>query len=142
MVEFFHENFEEGAGNATTSPHTGLSYLSGDYTVPYVIPNGRSYIVEYWYLDGSSVWQHASSAYTGSGMSLTNGSAIDDVRVYPTDARMKTYTYHTINGMTSSIDENGVTMIYKYDSFGRLAEVRNEKGSIEKKYTYNYKGPN
>lgn len=141
FTEFFLENFEEGSGNATTTPHTGLGYYSGDYTVNYTKPTSRDYIVEYWYLDGSS-WKQIVKPYTGSSMVLNEGSAIDDVRIYPVDARMKSYTYHTINGMTSSIDERGQTLIYEYDSFGRLKRLRNDRGDIEKEYSYHYKGPN
>lgn len=141
ITEFLLENFEEGAGNATSHPHTGSGYYAGDYTVSYTKPNARNYIIEYWCLDGSA-WKQISKPYTGTSMVLNEGSAIDDVRIYPVDARMKSYTYNTINGMTSSIDERGQTFIYEYDGFGRLSRVINDKGGIEKEYSYHYKGPN
>lgn len=137
IIEFFYEGFEEGSASGTATPHTGKKYLVGDYTATFIKPNARNYIVEYWYWNGTQ-WVYASDTYT-NGMMLTSGTAIDDVRIYPSDARMKSYTYEPTVGITSVIDENGTVLNYNYDSFGRLANVKNEKGGIEKQYSYNYK---
>jgi YD repeat-containing protein len=72
-------------------------------------------------------------------MTLSEGSAIDEVRVYPADARMTTYTYDPLIGMTSSSDENNVTTFYEYDSFGRLKLIRDNNRNILKTYDYHYK---
>ncbi|MEI9917649.1 MAG: hypothetical protein WDO14_02480 [Bacteroidota bacterium] len=140
--EIYYEGFEENPSATTdvNACHTGRKYFSGDFSVSFVRPNSDPYTIEYWYLNGS-VWTYISKTYTGA-TTLTEGSAIDDVRIYPSDAQMKSYTYNTINGMTSSIDENGFTLIYEYDSFGRLYRVKNDKGGIEKQYTYNYNNGN
>jgi len=61
------------------------------------------------------------------------------VRIYPTDAQMKNYTYNPIVGITTVINENGLIHFYEYDSFGRLAQIRDNKGHILKQYSYNYK---
>ncbi len=137
IKEFFHENFEEGSATGVAIPHTGKKYLTGDYTCTYIMPNSRNYIVEYWYLNGVT-WEYARAPYT-NGMVLTLGSAIDNVRIYPTDALMKNYTYEPGLGISSVIDEKGAVMYYTYDSFGRLWQVKNYKGEIEKQYSYNYK---
>ncbi len=137
MKEFFYENFEEGSATGTATPHTGKKYLVGDYTSTFVKPNARTYIIEYWYLNGST-WTYATAIYS-NGMILTNGSAIDNVRIYPTDARMKSYTYDLALGITSVIDENGAVQFYEYDSFGRLAQIKDDKGHIVQQYMYNYK---
>jgi len=135
--EFFYEGFEELAGMETQNPHTGKKYKLGSYYVPFTKPNGRNYIVEYWYLSGS-IWVYATSPYT-NGMTLSGGTAIDDVRVYPSDARMKTYTYDPGLGISSVLDENGRILYYNYDTLGRLSYIKNEQGGIEKQYSYNYK---
>lgn len=137
IMEFFYEGFEEGSATGTATPHTGKKYLIGDYTTTFTKPNARTYLIEYWYLS-SGVWNYATTTYT-NGMVLTNGDAIDNVRIYPTDARMKSYTYEPTLGISSVIDENGTVLSYIYDSFGRLWQVKNEKGGIEKQYSYNYK---
>jgi YD repeat-containing protein len=142
ITEFSYENFEEGS--VTTSPltaHTGKGYVTSyipTFTIPTTNPM-RNYTIEYWYWNGSA-WVYTSKPYTGTGTVVNEGSAYDNVRIYPTDARMKSYTYDPILGITSVIDENGSVMYYDYDSFGRLARIRNDKGGVEKQYTYHYKG--
>ncbi len=137
ITEFFYENFEEGSATGVANPHTGKKYLLGAYTTTFVKPNARNYVIEYWYLSGS-IWIYASTAYT-NGMILNSGTAIDDVRIYPTDARMKSYVYEPGLGISSVIDENGTILYYNYDTFGRLSYIKNDKGEIEKQYSYNYK---
>jgi len=136
-TEIFVQNFEELTGMETQSPHTGKKYKSGNYTVLFTKPNSRNYIVEYWYLSGTN-WIYATNTYS-NGMTLTGGTAIDNVRVYPSDARMKTYTYAPGIGISSVLDENGRILHYNYDLFGRLSYIKNEQGGIEKQYSYNYK---
>ena len=137
ITEFFYESFEEGSATGAATPHTGKKYLLGDYTNTFTKPNSRTYIIEYWHLS-SGTWQYATATYT-NGMPLNNGDAIDDVRIYPADAQMKSYTYTPALGMTASIDEKGRVFRYVYDSFGRLKQIVNENGGIEKQYTYQYK---
>ncbi len=140
LKEFYFENFEE-SGLATTDvtiAHTGKKYYSGDYTVSFTLPNIRVYMIEYWYLDVGNVWKYISKPYSVTTMLLNEGSAIDNVRIYPVDARMKSYTYDPCIGITSVIDENGNLLKYYYDTLGRLLQVNSEKG-IEKQYRYNYK---
>lgn len=142
--EIFFESFEEATGAAIvtdeTLSHSGMRYKEGDYTVPFTLPNGKDYIIEYWYKDAGNQWQYMAKVYSGGGMSLTEGSAIDDVRVFPRGAFIKTYTYHPINGMNGKVDEKGQTYKYQYDAFGRLYRIINENGDIEQQYTYHYKG--
>lgn len=142
-TEILYEGFEDtsaaGVIDNSNLSHTGGKYYSGDYTVSFTLPNTRTYLIEYWYLDATNKWQYISKTYAGPSMVLSEGSAIDDVRIYPKDAQMKSYTYEPLWGMTSSIDENGQTYRYEYDSFGRLFRVLNEKGSIEKQFTYHYR---
>ena len=64
---------------------------------------------------------------------------IDNVRLYPADAQMTTYTYKPLVGLTSETDPNGITTYYEYDDFGRLKLVKDTNGDIIKMYEYNYK---
>lgn len=137
--EFLYENFEETLGiNDPLHSHTGNSYFSGDYTVNFSMPNSRSYKIEYWYY-ANSLWNYITKPYSGTSMILTEGTAIDDVRIYPVDARMKSYTYDPILGMTSIIDESSQSQRYEYDTFGRLKLIRDDQGKIVKSYQYHYK---
>jgi len=136
--ESFLQNFEEGwALAASISPHTGHNYYPGDFLVTFSRPNQKSYVIEYWFYDNGQ-WHHKQSDYTVS-VTLTDGSAIDDVRIYPKDAMMKSFTYDPLGEITSTISESGHTKVYEYDTFSRLIRVRNDRNEIEKQYTYNYK---
>jgi len=72
-----------------------------------------------------------------SNSTLSIGSSIitsiDELRLFPTDAQMSTFTYDPLVGMTSQTDPNGITTYYKYDSFGRLEYVKdnNRNGMVE-----------
>lgn len=140
LKEFQYESFEESTGAAIKSgplkAHTGNNYYEGDYITTFANPNARAYKIEYWYYD--TKWNYISKNYTGI-MSLSEGIAIDNVRIYPKDAQMMSYTYEPIYGITSSISESGYVKKFEYDSFGRLALVVGEDGSIEAQYLYHYK---
>ncbi|MBX2925105.1 MAG: RHS repeat protein [Chitinophagaceae bacterium] len=138
--EFFYNGFEQEPSAATATPFAGEKYFAGDYTVPFTMPNGRSYKVNYRYLDGGA-WKSMTKSFTNN-MTLTEGSAIDEVRVYPADAMMSTYTYKPLVGMTSQTDPSGKTIIYHYDSFGRLQTILDQDGNVLKTYDYQYQQNN
>jgi YD repeat-containing protein len=133
--EIFYTGFE--ASGTTGAAHTGTKYYNGDYNLNFTIPNGRTYKYSYWYRQGSSWVFSGELNYTGAVL-LTNGDAIDDVRVYPQDAQMSTYTYTPLQGMTTSTDANSKTNYYDYDWYSRLRTIRDPDGNILKKFCYNY----
>lgn len=70
----------------------------------------------------------------------SSGTAyFDDLRFYPMDAQMTTYTYDPLIGVTSVSDVNNKPTIYKYDLFNRLSYIKDFQGNILKKYDYHYK---
>jgi YD repeat-containing protein len=140
IKEFFYQGFEEIAGSATTTPYAGEKYYLGDYSVPYTKPNIKLYKVNYHYLEtGTNIWRNITKDYTNN-MLLSEGDAIDEVRVYPVNAFITTYTYQPLIGMTSETDPNGRTTYYEYDAFNRLSIVRDQDNNILKKFCYNYAG--
>jgi hypothetical protein len=76
-----------------------------------------------------------------AGTGVTNRK-IDDVRLHPVEARMVTYTYDPLVGLTSKTDANSQTEYYEYDSFGRQEFVKDEKGNIIKQTFQYIKGQN
>jgi YD repeat-containing protein len=140
VTEFFLETFEDNPVSTENAEraHTGRRYRSGDYVTSFKIPNSRRYRIEYWYSDDSGDWQHKISPYVGP-VNLTDGNAIDNVRIYPDDAHMKSYTYDPLIGLTSVIDEAGKATIYNYDEFGRLAVIRDGAKNIEQSFEYIYR---
>ncbi|HEV2478844.1 MAG TPA: DUF5977 domain-containing protein [Puia sp.] len=131
--EFFYEGFET-TGNYSNNAHTGTQAWSGSYTVPFNLPNSRSYLLQYWNYNGSA-WVFNQQAYTGP---VTLSGTIDDVRVFPTDALLSTYTYSPGVGETSETDPGGHSTIYQYDGFRRLTTVRDQDNNILKQYDYEF----
>jgi hypothetical protein len=137
MTEFFFDGFEENTNpNVTTgSAHTGNKYWNGStYTTSYTRPNGRNYILQYWSLSGGS-WVFHQQAYTGA---TTLTGPVDDIRIFPADAQMITYTYTPLVGMTSQTDPSGKSTIYQYDNFMRLQAIRDQYTNILKQFDYEY----
>src|SRR5690606_37025951 len=92
--EVYYNSFEEGSeGSFDEQARSGIYSRTGSYIVNFPLPPGttRSYIITYWVYNGSK-WFLQSSPYSGPAITIT-GSRIDDIRIYPADAIMTTYTY-------------------------------------------------
>jgi YD repeat-containing protein len=146
--QYFYQGFEQslvtnispGVTNIGMA-HTGTNYWSGAYTVNFTPPSdGRTYKITYWYLSGGVWTLLPEQTYAGAGMALTGGTAYDDIRVFPSDAQMTTYTYDPIGNMTSSMDAKGLTTYYEYDSMQRLINIRDKDKNILKHVDYHYQG--
>ncbi len=131
--EFFYDNFEEDGNSTTPVPHTGRMCYSGNYTVAYTPPNSRKYLIQWWVYQGS--WVFHQQAYTGP---ITLTGPVDDVRVFPADALMTTYSYSQQVGKTSEIDPSGKTIVYQFDGLNRLQTVLDQDGMVLKQYDYEY----
>ncbi|HMI61295.1 MAG TPA: hypothetical protein VK518_10310, partial [Puia sp.] len=138
IKEFFNENFEESTltGVATGVSHTGAKYFSGTYNVSFALPNSRKYIIQWWNLV-SGKWQFNEQAYTGP---IALSGTLDDIRIFPADAQMSTYTYQPLVGITSELDPAGHCTTYEYDNLNRISLVRDKDKNILKKYCYDYAG--
>ncbi|MDN3580776.1 RHS repeat domain-containing protein [Mucilaginibacter flavus] len=141
--QFYYEGFEENIGPnvLTGTAHTGTRFYNGTYTVSWTKPDTRVYMISYWYKTSSGVWTYMPEAtYNGPTLALSGGNAYDDIRIYPADAQMSTYTYAPLVGMTSMTDAKGQTTYYEYDGFQRLINIRDKDGNIVKHTDYHYQG--
>jgi YD repeat-containing protein len=139
--EFFYEGFEDYAATAPNiepyGGHTGTNCKPFPYTVTWTPPAGRTYVISYWYRNEG--WKYKEEQVYTPNFQLTGGDAFDDIRVYPVDAQMVTYTYNPAVGLSSITDARSQTTYYNYDTYNRLRTVKDANGKILKAYCYNYK---
>jgi len=121
------------------------------YVVSYWSKTGNSYTVNgtTGIMKGAAVtvngqtwtyFEHAVTGVTSVSVSSTSAGDIDELRLYPSTAQMKTYTYSPLVGMTSACDAENRTSYYQYDAFNRLASIMDQNGNIIKTYQYHYVG--
>lgn len=63
----------------------------------------------------------------------------DEVRLYPSRARITTQTYHPFFGISSQTDSNNQTIYTDYDEFGRTKGIMDNEKNIISNTIYNYK---
>jgi len=137
--EFYFNGFEDGGTNVISGiAHTGKQYYSGDYSLNFVIPNNKAYRYSFWYLE-SGIWKYSGELNYTQPVVLSLGDAIDDIRIYPLEGQMRTFTYLPGIGMTSITDSRSQIVYYEYDTSQRLKSVKDQNGNILKNITYNYK---
>lgn len=74
-----------------------------------------------------------------ASVTISGNANIDEVRLYPQNARMRTISYDPLIGKTSECDENNRITYYEYDELGRLRFIKDESKNIVKMYEYNLK---
>lgn len=129
--EVYYEGFEE-TGN-TIMHYTGTKGYNGTFNPNFTLPNSKIYKVS-WFSLMDTVWMYREQPYMGQNIT----GVIDDVRIFPAESHVSTFTYDHINGMTSSMDPKGLTTFYAYDHFGRLESISNGNKKILNRYKYNY----
>jgi hypothetical protein len=138
--DMHHTSFEEDGtvGNSKT----GRKYFAGGvYNAGLQNLTNGEYTLSYWKLVSGSWEFFNSSVMISTGSYIFNISGdLDEVRFYPANARMTTYTFEPMVGMTSACDVNNNVMYYEYDSFGRLKTVKDDKHNVVKAYNYRYRG--
>jgi len=145
------------AGNACTGSRSYV--LGGTSTlVKSGLTSGRSYVVSFWLKNGATAtvntvaptagrisngWTYFERTVTlnatTTAITIAGTGNIDEVRLYPVGALMTTYTYEPSVGIKTANDASNQISYYEYDSFGRLASIRDQQNAILKTYQYNYK---
>lgn len=143
----FHTSFEDDIQNVNTSYSiTGKKSHVGSYIVK-IPPSSmglNKVIVSYWgKASDSSEWKYVETILDANGQNYTVGLSdayVDEVRLYPVDAMMTTYTYDPFyKQLTSVMKPNNQAEYYIYDKKGRLEKIIDVNGNILKEYQYNYK---
>ncbi len=147
-------NWTYNASAITTSDKlTGsVSYnLSAGSLSSSSLPAG-DYVISYWRKGGSSTVNGSAPTFAGqsaggwtyfehhlnnpSSLSINGSGLVDEVRLYPSGATMKTWCHAPLVGISSICDENNHIQYYEYDEMGRLSVIRNQDGNIVKKLEY------
>jgi hypothetical protein len=141
-----------------TAPTGVMVYpLSAGSVTTTVLDNTRSYVVSYWSNNGAATLLYGSTYYTGTPLRSYNGwtyyehqlpsassgalitisgtTSIDELRLYPADAQMTTYTYDP-SGLRAIADTKGQVSYFEYDPFQRLKNIKDWNGNIVKNYGY------
>ena len=156
-----------GAATADASAITGAYSYNLGQTSGSVSMTGLAastiYVVSYWSKTGSAYTVTGNTGYTqGKTITLNTGTwtyfehtvtgvttvtvsgtgVVDELRLYPQNAQMTTYTYSPLVGMTASCDVDNRVTYYTYDVMGRLRYIRDQDGNILKTIQYHYANQN
>jgi len=105
---------------------SGASTVSGALSTP--MANG-------WNL------QQQTFVPSSSSISITGYGFIDELKVFPADAKVNTFVYTDLyNQLSSKSDERSSTVFFDYQSDGRLWSLKDQYGNIIKQFCYNYAG--
>jgi len=124
-------------GNLDVTKTYVVSYWSknGAQTV-----NGNTSPVQGVTLNGYTYYEHTVTSDSGGNLTVSGTGTIDELRLYPREAQMTTFTYQPLVGITSQSDPSGKISYYEYDASMRLMDVRDQNKNIIKAYCYNYAG--
>ncbi|WP_448698195.1 hypothetical protein ACFGVR_15350 [Mucilaginibacter sp. AW1-3] len=138
--EFMFEDFEGNGSIASNygTTHTGSGSFSGTINLSSYFSStlhGKAYTLSYFKYNGAG-WDYIQADYSGQTIS----GILDDIRIFPKNALITTYTYQLLTGITSVTDAKGQTTYYEYDAVQRLNTIRDQNGNILKHTDYHYAG--
>lgn len=168
VADIAYSSFEStGKGNwsyggttiAAANLPSGAKYynLNGNAVTKSGLTSSKKYVVSFWAKDGTPAvtyvdsshdaasanafgWKYYEKVITGTTSFAISGNAkIDELRLYPLNAPMRTYTYDPLRGVTSMGSANNLFTHYEYDEHGRLSVIRDQDGNILKMNKYAYK---
>lgn len=97
---------------------------------PFEQPLVRKATVEGWKLvEGTFVTPSNPNGLTQISLTISGPSnlKIDDIRIFPFDAQIKTFSYDDVTlRLMGELDENNYATFYEYDSEGSLTRVKKE----------------
>lgn len=124
------------------------------------LTSAKNYFVTYWTKNASAyaiagtvsgypimgkkigLWTYFEHKITGqTSVNISGSGNIDELRLYPDNAQMTTYTYDPLVGMTSRCDLNNRVTYYEYDGLQRLKVIRDQDNNIIKTIDYKYREP-
>jgi hypothetical protein len=104
-----------------------------------VQPQAGSFTDGWRYFEKEVVLEAGQTEITITLAAGSSTAFLDEVRLYPADAQMTTYSHDPARKVSFITDTNGKTVFYQYDTFGRLQYVRDQEGNIIKQHEYIYR---
>lgn len=143
--------------DATAPTGTNSYTLSSGNPITKTTTAAKSYILSYWYKTGTTVtitggtqsgsstgitsngWTYRQVTITGaSSISISGAGRLDELRLYPVNAQMQTYSYDSLLRLVADCSANNMIKRYEYDSFNRLVGIKDQYGHMLKAFEYNY----
>ncbi len=115
----------------------------GERTFSHPIPSGVPYTIDWLEMEApNGVWKYHCAQFNGR-ITLGEGSySIDNVRIYPSEAKVTSWRWWTHTGCLQSVtDSKGMIESYEYDAMGRLVTVRDADGNKKTSYEYRLASP-
>lgn len=142
--------------------------LSGDYVYDLfaggsvtsdTLAGGKEYVLSFWQKDGMATlstsatlldstsrtgilgWTLREYRLSSAGdwhVQLSGNAYIDELRLFPQEAQMTSYTYKIGTGLSTASDVDNRVTHYYYDALGRLLDIRDLEGNIVATYDYHY----
>ncbi|MCW3467305.1 hypothetical protein [Chitinophaga nivalis] len=159
------ETTDNGNWNVATTATTGKAYSGNKYFIMTTagiektgLDNQKTYTVSYWTSNNTAFnipgtvstsqdktvrgWRYFSHTVKGvNTLKITGSGNIDELRLYPANSTMRTYTYEPGVGMTSQCDEQDNIIFYEYDNNSRLKAILDQDKNILKQIDYQYQQP-
>jgi hypothetical protein len=110
--------------NATTQATKALTYGASD--------------VNTWKYLETIVDMSSASATFSLEVTTSAAANMDEVRFYPADATMSTYTYNILKGRTAEVGERGEAVFTQYDDLSRVTAVLDQNKDIRLLKEYNF----
>jgi hypothetical protein len=150
-----------GTATADATSPTGnncynLGQTSGNITKP-GLSASTVYTVSYWRKTATALtitgtqsgypirgktingWTYFEHKVTGqTTITISGTSFIDELRLYPFNSQMTTYTYIPQVGMSSACDVNNKITYYFYDALLRLKWIKDQDKNVIKTFKYHY----
>jgi hypothetical protein len=88
---------------------------------------------------GWTYYEKTVSGTTAITISSAAGTLIDELRLHPANARMKSLTYKPLIGISTLNDFNNQIQYFEYDAVGRLEFIKDYRGNIIQHHSYKFK---
>jgi hypothetical protein len=140
---------------ATDARAGGKCYNMGASVISKPATAALKYFVSYWSKNGPLTisgttstaseppvngWTYYIHSVSGvSNISVSGARIIDEIRVWPQESFITTYTHNFGNGISSKQDTNGLIQYLEYDQLRRLKRTRDDESNVLTDYQIHYK---